>query len=285
MPPADFTWLYLGVLAKAQLEFDRPKEIYTHTHARTHTHTRLNQWREADKGNSLLWQQGSGCNQSELLGVLKELLHNPVIGFNDQDRQQIKMAQDRTSLVQLRKHHSKVGLHFTLHPNDLLWSSGDLFSLHFSHYKQLTTAIMFMFSRFCKQPMMTDQKSVLSAMLKFLFGPYLFHFICQCSAVSLCIDLLPYQQLFCICTPICLFNLFLQGHFCSCYQRTQRLAALAATTFWCDRNIKLFCWSWCVFFNLTTGKKQNKDSQLNLLNNPVKGVTFHFECIYAQTSQ
>ena len=138
-------WFHLAVLGGVSEGtagvWSAKGDIHTHTH--THTHTRLNQWREADKGNSLLWQQGSGCNQSELLGVLKELLHNPVIGFNDQDRQQIKMAQDRTSLVQLRKHHSKVGLHFTLHPNDLLWSSGDLFSLHFSHYKQLTTAIMF----------------------------------------------------------------------------------------------------------------------------------------------
>lgn len=32
MPPADFTWLYLGVLAKAQLEINGPRETDTHTH-------------------------------------------------------------------------------------------------------------------------------------------------------------------------------------------------------------------------------------------------------------
>lgn len=49
MPPADFTWLYFGVLAKAQLEVDGGKQMCTYTEM---DKTWLHHNREADRSDN-----------------------------------------------------------------------------------------------------------------------------------------------------------------------------------------------------------------------------------------
>lgn len=77
MPPADFTWLYLGVLAKAQLEINGGEETHTHTH--TEGYVAGVKLSEPIVSSDSPDQDAIRLNYT----VLARLLRNPAICVND----------------------------------------------------------------------------------------------------------------------------------------------------------------------------------------------------------
>lgn len=131
---------------------------------------------------------------------------------------------------------------------EIYFGCNTLISLHLSHYKQLTTATMFMFFTFSQQQRMTEQKSVLSPKLMVFFGSSFFNLICQRSAVSLCIDLLPYQQLFCICFLfISSVSLYRSIFWPAATRGLSEQLHLQQQPFDVIGIKNYFRWSWCVF--------------------------------------